>query len=49
VDNESRSTDARDADEILRARLASLDAGEPGVSAEDVLANIREALGIRKK
>jgi len=38
--------DAIDAEATLRARLASLDAGEPGVSAEDVLAEVRERIGI---
>ncbi|MHB8902096.1 MAG: hypothetical protein ACYC6Y_25340 [Thermoguttaceae bacterium] len=33
--------EAADAEEILRERLASLDAGEPGVSAEEVLSALR--------
>ncbi len=35
--------------QVLRDRLDSLDDGEPGVPAEQVLADIRERLGIRGK
>ncbi len=36
------------AEEILRERLASLDAGEPGVSTEEVLLDIRKRMGIEE-
>ena len=41
--------EALDAEETLRERLASLDAGEPGIPVEEVLSNIRKQLGIEKR
>ncbi len=37
------------AEKTLRERLASLDAGEPGIPADEVLASIRKQLGIEKR
>ena len=34
---------------ILRDRLARMDRGEPGIPAEEVLADLRNRLGIKKK
>lgn len=41
--------DEIEAESVLRGRLASLDNGEPGVPAEQVLAEVRERLGIERK
>ena len=41
--------DALDAEEALRERLVSLDAGEPGIPVEEVLSNIRKQLGIEER
>ncbi len=35
------------AEETLRQRIASLEAGEPGVPASEVLADVRKHLGIK--
>lgn len=36
--------DTLDAGKVLRERLASLDTGEPGVAAEDVVASMRQRI-----
>lgn len=40
--------DAMETERIVQQRLASLDRGEPGVSAADVLSDVRSRLGIAK-
>ena len=39
--------DTVDADRVLRQRLASLDRGEPGIPADQVMASLRESLGLK--
>lgn len=41
--------EAVETEHVVRERLASLDRGEPGVPASDVLADIRRRLGIDKR
>lgn len=41
--------DAAETERIVRERLATLDAGQPGVAAEQVLAEIRKRLGVERK
>lgn len=41
--------DAMETERIVRERLASLDRKEPGVPAEQVLADVRKRLGIKRK
>lgn len=40
--------DAVETERIVRERLASLDSGEPGIPAKQVLAELRSRLGIKK-
>ncbi|MBL8885768.1 MAG: hypothetical protein JNK16_03835 [Phycisphaerales bacterium] len=41
--------DAVETERIVRERLASLDRGESGVPAEQVLADVRKRMGIKRK
>lgn len=41
--------DAVETERIVRERLAAFDCGEPGVPADEVLADVRKRLGIRRK
>lgn len=41
--------DTIETERIVRERLASLDRGEAGVPAEQVLADVRKRLGIKRK
>jgi hypothetical protein len=40
------AVEAVEMERVLRERLRSLQAGEPGVAAEDVLAEVRRTLGL---
>lgn len=41
--------DAANTERIIRERLASVDRGEPGIPAKQVLADVRKRLGIKRK